>query len=431
MAAQMVLDICGGRIVSPLYDIQSAVQEPRRIAFPVDLLKRLGGLDLGIAEQVKVLEALHIKVLKQDERELLLEVGLDRIDVLRPVDVVEEIMRVWGLDRVALPGQMRFSPVTGAYPGDHQLRRRVSEYLLGRGLHETMGLSLVPTKVYERLVPEIVPQLVQIHNTSTVELDALRSNLAPTGLQVITYNQNRQRQELQFFEFGKAYLRESVGGQPLEYEQLAVWVTGRRQGESWAYAEGGGMAGFAFIRGLAEGVVQSLGLRIDSEHATRHGDGLFEYGQDLCIAGHSMVSVGKVSAPWLEYFDCRSEDIWLALVHWSELAAFAKTRNKALVVREPSRFPQVRRDLAMLIEGDWNFGKIVAMSRASGGSMLQRVELFDVFEDERKLGAGKRSYALRYVFERSDRTMTDEEIDKSMQSIIRKLESEPGLQVRR
>jgi phenylalanyl-tRNA synthetase beta chain len=384
-------------------------------------------LVLPKGEIKKILTALQLKVVEENETYIHVEVPADKVDVTREADVVEEIMRVYGYDNVPLPRQIRLTPAVSPYPGMHSLRRRAAEYLIGQGLHEAMGLSLVPSKVYERLQPELVDRLVRIHNTSTVELDAMRADLIPTGLQTIAYNQNRQQLDLRFFEFGKGYMQDS-SGQPTEYEQLAIWTTGRRSGEHWSAAGSDNKTSYSHIRGLAEGVLGSLGLRERQELAAQQVAG-FAYAQDLLIGGKVAVTIGRVADNYLRYFDTKSDEVYLALIHWPVVAAAASA--KTLEVEEISRFPQVRRDLAVVVDKSVTFGAIADLAMGQAGSLAKSVELFDVYEDAVRLGEGKRSYAIRFVFERLDRTLKDKEVDKAMAAITRTIEAQPAMEVRR
>ena len=448
-AVALLGEVAGARAEGEIVDIVAEGLAPAEVTLALPKLRQLTGVDADAAEVRAILESLDFDVLAEsaDRESLRLAVPTNRADVTRDVDVIEEFLRVYGYDRVPLPSQIRLTPALQAYPSPHQLRRRAAEYLLGRGLHEAMGLSLVPSKVYETLAPALTGELVRIHNTSTVELDALRLNLVPTGLQAITYNQNRQRLDLQFFEFGRGYRRPGgPGAAPTEYEQLAVWTTGSRRPGHWTGGTKAEATGFAHVRGLAEGLVVALGLSIDGEAGVDVGAGRdqetapdtglpstnhFAYAQALRVGDTTVAQVGRVAADYVRYFDCKSDEVYLALADWGALADLAARTAGHTVVREPSRFPQVRRDLALLVGTGVSFGDIVALSRKPATGLCRSVELFDVFEDAGKLGAGKRSYAVRYVFERADRTLQDREVDRAMAAVTAALEGHPDIQVRR
>jgi phenylalanyl-tRNA synthetase beta chain len=438
-AANLLAEVAGGKVASEIVDILAEPIKAAEVNLNYDNLAKLTGLVLPKGEVKKILLALNFNIKEEDESHLLLQVPTDRADVLREADVVEEVLRVYGYDNVPLPKQIRLTPAVSAYPSAHQLRRRTAEYLIGRGFNEGMGLSLVPSKVYEALEPELVEKLVRIHNTSTVELDAMRVNLIPTGLQAITYNQNRQQQDLRFFEFGKGYLR-TEKGDPSEYEQLAIWVTGLRHGEHWADSNSA-KTSFSHARGLAEGVLASVGLQATSEASSKTHNA-FAYAQDLLIGDDVAVTVGRVSEAYLNYFDTKSDEVYLALVHWSVLFPSAVSNpefvsgakdaaSKSLVVKEISRFPIVKRDLAVVVDKSVTFGAIADLANGPAGPLAKSVELFDVYEDEERLGAGKRSYAIRFVFERLDRTLKDKEVDKAMAAVTKAIDAQPEMEVRR
>ncbi|MFK8056158.1 MAG: phenylalanine--tRNA ligase subunit beta [Saprospiraceae bacterium] len=425
-AANLIAEVAGGTVASEITDILAEPIKPAEVNLSFENLAKLTGLVLPKGEVKKILLALNFTVKEENESYMLLQVPTDRADVLREADVVEEVLRVYGYDNVPLPKQIRLTPAVSPYPSAHQLRRRTAEYLIGRGFNEGMGLSLVPSKVYEALEPQLVEKLVRIHNTSTVELDAMRVNLIPTGLQAIAYNQNRQQLDLRFFESGKGYLRNEAGD-PTEYEQLAIWVTGARHGEHWS-GSASAKTSFSHVRGLAEGVLGSVGLNATSE-ASSEAHNAFAYAQDLLIGDDVAATFGRVSESYIQYFDTKSDEVYLALIHWPVLAKAAAAQK--LIVKEISRFPQVRRDLAVVVDKSVTFGTIAELADRPAGPLAKSVELFDVYEDAERLGAGKRSYAIRFVFERLDRTLKDKEVDKAMAAVTKAIDAQPEMEVRR
>lgn len=445
-AVGLLAEVAGARVASELVDIVSGTASRARVRLDYRRLRRLAGVDIEPERVRTILEALNFEIASADERGLTVDVPADRADVLREADVVEEVLRVYGYDAVPVPSQIRFSPAIAPSPGAHDLRRRVAGYLLGRGLHEGMGLSLVPSRVYESLAPELAGRLVKIHNTSTVELDALRVSLLPTGLQAIAYNEARQQLDLRFFEFGRGYLLD--GGSeaqrapaPLEREQLAIWATGARGAEHWTDPDPAGVD-FAYVRGLAEGALASVGVGADEERALAAdgADGAdstglpaaaLAYGQQLLVAGETAATIGRVAPAWLEYFDTKSTEVYVALLHWPAVAAAAR-RSAAVHTATPvSRYPQVRRDLAVVVDESVTFGELAEVTRGPAGKFAASVSLFDVFEDAERLGAGRRSYALRFVFERPDRTLKDSEVDRAMSAVAQAVGEHPGMEIRR
>ncbi len=438
-AVALLGKVAGARLEGEVVDVLAKAVRPVRITVSLPRLRQLTGVGATREEVTRILEALDFTIVAQsdDHESLNVEVPTNRADVTREADVVEEFLRVYGYDRVPLPSRIRLSPAVQPYPSAHQLRRRAAEYLIGRGLHEAMGLSLVPSRIYETLAPDSVGSLVRIHNTSTVELDAMRVNLVPTGLQAVTYNQNRQRLDLQFFEFGKGYLRAGDESAPTEYEQLAIWSTGAREPEHWSAQSR--KTGFAHVRGFAEGAIQATGLTLDGERAAAANSihtSAFAYAQELLIGERAVAMVGRVSPAYVEYFDCKSDEIYLALLDWEGISKVARRKLQGKqgggrVAPELSKFPQVRRDLALLVDESVTFAQIVQLSQKPATGICKSIELFDVYEDAAKLGPGKRSYAVRFVFERTDRTLNDKEVDKAMGSVQRALDAEGGIEVRR
>ena len=445
-AAELLGAVAGARPASELVDVVAEPILPAEVEVTYDYLAGVAGVVLPEGAIKDILTALGFVIVgdTDDPRGLRVRVPTNRVDVTRPADVAEEVLRVYGYDNVPLPSRVRLAPAVGEYPSAHQLRRRAAEYLIGRGLHEAMGLSLVPGRAYEALEPELVERLVRIHNTSTVELDALRVNLAPTGLQTIAYNQNRQQPDLAFFEFGKGYLRGAADGEPTEYEQLAVWTTGARRPGHWAAGAGAAASAktsYAHVRGLAEGLLAAVGVRADGERAAEPRPelgGVFAYAQELTLdaagdgaAAVAAATVGRVAGAYVEYFDTKSDEVYLALVHWGAVARAAAARAGGTVARELTRYPRVSRDLAVVVDKSVTFGRIAELTRGPAGPLARPVELFDVYEDAERLGAGKRSYAIRFAFERLDRTLKDKEVDRAMAAVADALDAQPDMEVRR
>ena len=443
-AVALLGEVAGARVASRVFDLVAEPVEPARVTLRYDRLRRLTGVEIPPERVRAILEALQFTVAEASDRGLVVDVPTDRADVLREADVVEEVLRVYGYDAVPLPRRIRFSPAVAPAPSAHALRRRGADYLLGRGLHEGMGLSLVPSKVYDALAPELVGRLVRIHNTSTVELDALRASLVPSGLQAIAYNEARQQSDLQFFEFGRGYVLagEDGGGdggrQAIEREQLAIWATGARGPGHWTDPDPAGVD-FAYARGLAEGALASVGVSVDGERAAPSGGdelagvepGAFAYAQELLVGGALAATVGRVAAPWLEHFGTKSTEVYLALLHWPAVAAAARRGVAARRVAPVSRFPQVRRDLAVVVDASVTFGELADAARGPAGAFAKSISLFDVFEDAERLGEGRRSYALRFGFERLDRTLRDAEVDRAMAAVAKAVEGHPGMEIRR
>ncbi len=446
-AVSLLAEVAGARVSSEVFDLvhskptqdstplvdildssradsYSNLLQPARVRLSYGYLSGLAGLVLPKGEVRKILLALDFEIVEEAEDALTVDVPTDRADVTRPADVVEEILRVYGYDNVPLPSRITFTPTTERYPSAHGLRRRAAEYLLGRGLDEAMGLSLVPTKVYEALEPERVPDLVRIHNTSTVELDAMRADLIPTGLQAIAYNEARQQRDLQFFEFGRGYAKG-----PVEREQVALWATGARHDERhWSRGAGGARASYGYVRGLLTGVLASVGLTADGERGVEAPG--FAYAQEITLGDAPLGHVGRIAPAYLEYFDTKSAEVYAALVDWDAVQALASAGTQR-TAREISRFPRVQRDLAVVVNVSVTFGRIAELAREPAGPLVTAVELFDVYEDAERLGAGKRSYAIRFTFERLDRTLKDKEVDRAMAAVTKAIDAQPTMEVRR
>ena len=422
-AAMLICELAGGTIASPVVDVYPSPVTPVRVDVRMSRIRLLTGIDLDMAEIRRVLAALGMPILSEAGDTFTVQVPGNKSDVLREVDVIEEILRVIGYDRVPEPAKMFVSVQASPRPDPAKLRDKVAAMLSARGFHEAMSLSLDQSARYETIAPEMAGSMVRIHNTSNVHLDSLRADLMPNMLENILRNKNRQNHDVRLFEFGKTYHRD--GETFTETNRLILAITGRREAESWLNS-GREQADLYTLKTEVESVLQFLRIQGWQERASE-GQGL-EPGLVWARGPKEMVRLGAVSGAWLDLMDV-DQPVWVADINWDVVLDFIPARDAETA--SLSRFPEVRRDLALVVDRSVAYRDIEALASKTEKKLLKEVNLFDVYTSEEHLGAGKKSCAVSFRFADPERTLTDQEIDDVMNRLIAGYESRLGAVIRR
>lgn len=434
-AAMMMVELAGGEIASQVVDIYPNPVTPKEVTCTYDYVNRLIGTNMSKADIHKVLEALEMPIVAEDDRSFTVAVPTNKADVTRPADVVEEILRVYGLDNVPVPGQMRISMIKNEYPEANQVKNTIADYLASSGFHEIMSLSLTQSTYFKDILPKEEKELVFVNNTSNATLDVMRPTMLFSGLEAIVHNQSRQQTDLKLFEFGKTYLRKTQAAADEkdvtklfdEAQHLALFLTGRRWPESWRIREKPEpRADFFTLKTYVINILERLGIEgyQQSEAEEEH----LSYGMRFHRGPQELVTFGKVKPAISKQAGARDE-VFMADFNWDLLLKLAGKQN--IVFEEPGRFPSTRRDLAVIIGSGVTFEDLAKTARKTEKKLLKQVDLFDVYEDEEKLGKGKKSYAISFVFQHDERTLKDKEVDKIMAQLIRVYEEKLGAVVRK
>ncbi len=422
-AVILIQNLAGGEIASGLFDIYSKPILPAKIRMNYSRIDKLVGEDLTKEKVKSVLAALEIGIEDETERAFTAVVPTNKPDVTRESDVVEEFLRIYGLDTVPIPNQFKASVETAQNPNPEAVRNRVADLLAALGFNECLSLSLT-NSAWHRGPDAIFPlpenTLVSVHNTANQGLDTLRPTLLFSLLETIRHNQNRQNADLRLFEFGKTYLRneergmrdETVGTENfIETARLAIAISGVHLPESWqpsAKKE----ADFFTLKSAVEQVFARLGISNFQETAIQETP--YQFALKLHRGQEELVTFGKIEPAVCKKMDIR-QAVFFADFHWDNL--FKSLKNNKIQYREVSRFPSVRRDLALVIDQKTQFSEIRSLAGKTAKKLLKNVNLFDVFEDESKLGAGKKSYAVSFVFEDLEKTLQDKDIDSTMNQL--------------
>ena len=423
-AALLMVEYAGGTIASPTYDVYPSPILAQKINVSYAHVNRLIGTDMDAEDIKRILRALQMTIVTETEHGLTVEVPTDKADVTREADVIEEILRIYGFDRVPLPDSLRVSLNYGEGTRRYRLRDQVSNLLAANGFNEMMAVSLTASSYFDGSFGVPSGELVGVNNTSNQHLDVLRPLMLPGGLEAIRHNQNRQQQDLRLFEQGYTY-RHTGEEQYTETAMLTLYLTGRTRAESW-HDTGASEADFYQLKGYVELVLQQLGISGYQQTVVTESD-VYIFGLRYHRGPQVLAEMGKVKSDLTGAFDIK-QPVFYARLYWSRLE---KSALKSSVSYAPiSKYPSVRRDLALVVDQSVAFGEIEATARKQAKKLLQSVNLFDVYEDDEKVGEGKKSYAVSFVFSNPEKTLKDKEIDKLMQKVRSALERQVGAVVR-
>ena len=420
-AALLIQELAGGVVSSAITDIYPNSVEPRQIPLSFHRIKRLLGEEIPVANILEILTALGIGIENVDKEGLIAVVPTNKADVLREVDVIEEILRIYGFNRVAIPKQVKSTISEQIKPNPVQIRNIVGAQLAALGFHEAMSLSLSQSAYYKDSNAN-QRELVYVANSINQHLDIMRPNMLFSGLEAIAHNQNRQNSDLKLFEFGKTYLKKDE--RYAESNHLAIFMTGKKKPENWIEKDSN--ADYYTLKGIIEGLLSRLGLHNYQVSEAKNED--FSYALQIHRGPQVWIQFGKVKGSLTKMMDIR-QPVFYADIHWDALLTALK--KTATVFREPSKFPSVRRDLALVIDEKTHFEDIRLIAQKTAKDLLKEVNLFDVFQDENKLGAGKKSYAVSFVFEDNNKTLSDKDIDQIMNPLMKQYEEKLGALIRR
>ena len=434
-AALLIREVAGGRITGEIQDVYPNKVEP----YAVDITYRKIDETIGQTippETVKsILRSLEIEIAHETPEGLSLRVPVYRIDVRRDVDVIEDILRIYGYNNVAFDDRVQ-STLSYRTPTDRsqRLESLISEQLCGAGFHEIMNNSLTRRANYEGLTTMPADACVTLMNPLSADLNVMRQTLLFGGLQTIAHNINHKQRNLRFFEFGNCYTRRAEGAsaeadRPLkgfeEEHRLGLWLSGTRTENSWLHADE--QTSVYELKAYVENILRRLG--VDEKKTVRRTFTNEIYSSGMTIetaAGRTLATFGIVDRRIARQADIDTE-VSFAELSWTAL--MKETRQATTVFSEIPKFPEVRRDLALLVDTAVTFAQIEQTAAETDRKLLRRVVLFDVYEGK-NLPAGKKSYAVSFYLQDAERTLTDRRIDDLMAKLRRNLESKLGAQLR-
>lgn len=418
-AALLIKEIAGGEIASDIIDVYPVPRLKTEISLKYHYLKKLSGKNYHSDTIKNILHSLGFELIKEGVDEMRFAVPFSKPDIKLAADIVEEIMRIDGLDNVDIPSMISIAPAMETMAHENAYTEKIAEYLAGSGFREIFTNSISNSAYYSDAV---LKHTVKMINNLSEELNILRPAMLESGLTSIAYNLNRKNSDLKFFEFGKTYLVNEAG-KYIESNHLVIYITGNKTADGWKQkAE---KTDLYFIKAVFEKIIHVLGLQIDGYNISENDN--LENCLQVSIKKETIAEIGIVSKTKAAQFDIK-QPVLYADLNWDRLLALNKKIN--LQYREVSKYPLVNRDLAIIVNKALPFDAVEKATKAAGISKLQSIGLFDIFESE-KIGAGKKSMAISFTFLDEEKTMTDKEIDSMMSRIISTYEKELGAEVRR
>lgn len=415
-AAYLIQKIAGSKDISEISDFYPNPVSPFSVPVYYKNVQRVIGKEIPKAEIKEIIEALEIRVVADDGELLQTEVPAYKVDVTREIDIIEEVLRIYGYNNIEIQQQMKASLNTSPKPDKEVVQNLVSDFLIANGYHEILNNSL--TKL---AYAEDQEKAVKILNPLSGDLSVMRQTLLFSGLETIEYNQKRRNSSLRLYEFGKTYFLE--GEKYVEREHLSLFITGKDASEQWNHQSR--PVSFFQIKGAIDGLLKRL--NIQSFQVQDVAGEAFAYGLNYHRGTQSIVSFGAIKSSLLNSMDIENE-VFYADINWEVL--LKAIRNNSITYREVSKFPSVRRDLALLIDNSVTFSDLERIAQKTDKRILRRVNVFDVYQGDR-LPAGKKSYALSFTFQDEEKTLTDKQIDALVQKLIINFGKEANAEVRK
>lgn len=433
-AALLIQELAGGKIVGQIKDIYPNTIENAKVELQYTRVNNLIGKEIPKDTVKSILKSLEVEILSEVDDTLVISIPTYRVDVQRDVDVIEDILRIYGYNNIEI-GDSLNSNLSYQTPTDksNDLQNIISEQLTGVGFYEIMNNSLTKQSYYtdNNIYPEA--SCVKLINALGNDLSVMRQTLLYGGLESIAYNRNRKNSDLKLYELGNCYFYDEskrVEGEALkEYSEeyhLGLWLTGNTFSGSWATADQ--KTSVYELKAHVENVLMRLGLPQTRYEYEQYSDDIFEAGLKIKTkgSGKSLGIMGILRKKLLKNFDINS-DVFFAELNWGQL--IKETKKHAVLFSEISKYPSVERDFALLIDKSVLFDDIERVARKAERKLLTQISLFDVYEGD-KLPEGKKSYAVKFILQDSEKTLTDKQIDSVMQKIQQSLEKELGAQLR-
>ena len=433
LAALLVKELAGGTISSEIKDICVAPAQDFVVELAYEKIHSLVGKVIPVETIKSIVSSLEMKITNETAEGLTLAVPPYRVDVQRDCDVIEDILRIYGYNNVEIPSTLKSSLTTkGDADKSNKLQNLVAEQLVGCGFNEILNNSLTRAAYYDGLESYPSNHLVMLMNPLSADLNSMRQTLLFGGLESIAHNANRKNADLKFFEFGNCYYFDADKKNPektlaaySEDYHLGLWVTGKRVSNSWAHADEN--SSVYELKAYVENILKRLGLDLRNLVVGNLTDDIFAAALSVNTkGGKRLATFGVVTKKLLKVFDIDNE-VYYADFDWKEL--MKAIRSVKISYKEISKFPAVKRDLALLLDKNVQFAEIEKIAYETEKKLLKEVELFDVYEGK-NLEAGKKSYAVSFLLQDESQTLNDKMIDKIMSKLVKNLEEKLNAKLR-
>jgi len=431
-AALMIKELAGGIVECEIRDIYPTPIERATVRLAYNKINSLIGKEIPTETVKNILRSLEIEIEQENSEGLILRIPTYRVDVTRDVDVIEDILRIYGYNNVefsqSLKGNLSFQTATDR---KYKLQTLISEQLTAAGFSEILNNSLTKKSYYEPLTSYPAPHCVSLVNPLSGDLSVMRQTLLFGGLESIAYNRNRKNNDLRFYEFGNCYhydgekqQQEHILAPYSEETRIGLWLCGKRTRKNWAAAEE--QTSVYELKAHLENILRRLGINGNGIRYEELQNDIYSTAMSLSTRKELIGSFGIVNPQLCKQFDIDTE-VFYAEMSWDKLMQESDKKNVSFT--EISRFPAVSRDLALLIDKSVTFSQIEQLARNTEKKLLKQVSLFDVYEGK-NLPEGKKSYAVNFLLQDETKTLNDKQIDGVMNRIRQNLEKELGAQLR-
>ena len=420
-AAILCKELAGGQVSMQIKDVYPEPIEGSKVVLTYDYVNSLIGKEIGKDTIKSIVTSLDMKIEAENENQIEILVPAYRVDVKRPCDVVEDILRIYGYNNVEIPLQLKG---TLTIPTDEDRNRKyinlISEQLVGGGFNEILNNSLTKVSYYKDLNRYTEETTVKILNPLSADLGVMRQTLLFGGLESIVRNANRKNSNLRFFEFGNCYHYDESKKEAdklikayTQDQHLGLWVTGKRVENSWAHPNED--ASFYELKAYVENILVRLGLSLQAVTLVKGENNIFEDSISIVTkAGKIIVELGVVAYKLTKNMGITNE-VFFADIYWDNLLKAVK--KHVVEYKEISKYPAVSRDLALLVDKTVEFEQIKEIAYSTEKKLLKAVELFDVYEGK-NLPEGKKSYAVNFILQDEQKTLNDKQIDSIMKKLI-------------
>ena len=418
-AANLIKEVSGGTVSSEIVDVYPTPIEDFSIDFSFDNCDKVIGQKIDRTVIKKILIDLEIQILEENGDQLKLSVPPFKVDVQREIDVIEEVLRIYGYNNIVLPDVLKSSLSYRTKPEKEKVTNLISDLLVSNGFNEILNNSLTKADYYK----ETADSLVRIKNPLSKDLDVLRQSMVYDGLETIVYNQNRRNSDVKLFEWGKTYFKTETKFK--EHSHLSMFISGASVNENWDTANTGDV-NFYQIKGVVNTIMEKFGMNKFNVRTEESELTCLDYGLKYKVNNIDLVEFGKIDAATQKQFDINNEVFYVIFNYENFIKLVGMNK---VIYKEVSKFPAVRRDLALLIDKAVAYSSIQELASKQDKKLLKAINLFDVYEGK-NLPEGKKSYAVSFQFQDETKTLVDKQIDKVMTKIISTLEKELDAQLR-
>jgi len=430
--ALLIQEVAGGQISSEISDIYPMEIKPCTVQVSIKKINSLIGKEIGIGKITTILKALEMKIINSDESGFELEIPTYRVDVQRDVDVIEDILRIYGYNNVEIGDSLKSNLSFVSKPDTIRLQQMISEQLTAQGFNEIMNNSLTKSAYYSELQSYPAENCVKLLNPLSNDLSVMRQTLLFGGLESIAYNINRKNADLKLYEFGNCYYfnadKKQDDNSLAPYSEdlhLGLWLTGQKYASSWAIAD---QPSSVFeLKAYCENILRRLGIQISSLKSSLFNNDIYSEGLAISTKGDKKIlELGILKKSVLKIADI-DQEVYYADFNWNII--LKELKKYKVQFTEIPKFPEVRRDLALLLDQQISFGEIENIAYQTEKKLLKKVNLFDVYEGK-NLEAGKKSYAVSFILQDETKTLTDNQIDAVMKKLQSEFENKLGAKLR-